>query len=106
MENGQSLAGYQRAALLRQAHSLSPVAMVGKQGATQSLVAHVDQELDNHELIKVRFSDFKDERRSLAEELSEQTGAILVAVLGHVAILYRAAEDPADRRISVPVRKT
>lgn len=102
MEDKTELNGHQRAFLLRRAHHLSAVATVGKQGATDPVVRHVDEELDHHELIKVRFHSFKDSRRTIAERLAMGTGASLVAMIGHVAILYRAAEDPAQQSIVLP----
>lgn len=66
---------------------------------------HVDEELDNHELIKVRFSDFKEVRRTVAERLAERARAHLVKVIGHVAILYRPAREPERRRVAVPERR-
>lgn len=104
METTRGLAGFQRAALLRQAHHLTAVATVGKQGITDQVVRHVEQELLNHELIKVRFVDFKEERKPIAEALAERTQAVLVRVIGHVAILYRRAQEPDDRRIHLPER--
>ncbi|POR04638.1 hypothetical protein AU468_03105 [Alkalispirochaeta sphaeroplastigenens] len=104
MEDSRELAGYQRAFLLRQAHRLKAVATVGKQGPSESVHRHVDQELDNHELIKVRFSDYKDARREIARDLSNQLQARLVAVVGHVAILYRPARDPERQKLHLPQR--
>tara|TARA_B100000614_G_scaffold238738_1_gene237784 strand:- start:576 stop:911 length:336 start_codon:yes stop_codon:yes gene_type:complete len=100
------LQGYQRAALMKQAHHLEPVAHVGKSGLSPELAAHVDRELSQHELIKVRFSDFKAVKREITEQLGRDLGATLVAVIGNVGILYRPAPDPEDRRIEVPDRDT
>ncbi|SIQ65119.1 RNA-binding protein [Alkalispirochaeta americana] len=104
MEDSRELAGYQRAFLLRQAHRLNAVATVGKQGPSESVHRHVDQELDNHELIKVRFSDHKDDRREIAQALARELQATLVAVVGHVAILYRPSRDPEQRKLHLPER--
>lgn len=98
----QTLTGFQRAALRRAAHHLEPVVMVGRAGATEDVARHASRELDNHELIKVRFTDHKDERRALSEALSADLEATLVGVIGNVAILYRRARDPERRRIVVP----
>lgn len=87
---------------MKQAHHLNPVAHVGKQGLTPELAAHVDRELAQHELIKVRFTDFKEVRRDIAVQLSRDLRALLVAVIGNVGILYREAADPADRRVELP----
>lgn len=98
------LQGYQRAALMSQAHHLSPVAVVGKQGMTPELIAHVDRELSQHELLKIRFADYKAQRREITEQLSRELGATLVQVIGNIGVLYRPAADPADRVVELPVR--
>jgi RNA-binding protein len=98
----ETLKGNQRAALMKQAHHLQPVAVVGKHGLTPEVKDHVDRELHRHELIKVRFVDYKEVRREITEELSRELKALLVAVIGNVGILYRPADDPEDRRITLP----
>lgn len=98
------LAGYQRAYLKRQAHALEPVVTVGKHANSEAVQKHLNQELDNHELIKVRFADHKEHRHQLARELCEMSGAELVTIIGHVAILYRPHADPEHQRIVVPQR--
>ncbi len=101
----QNLRGYQRAALLRQAHHLDPVAHVGKAGLTPQVAGHVDRELSQHELIKVRFTDFKAVKREITEQLSRDLRAILVGVIGNVGILYRQADREEDRAVELPRRK-
>ncbi|MFW5694081.1 MAG: YhbY family RNA-binding protein [Alkalispirochaeta sp.] len=96
------LEGHQRAALMKYAHELKPVATVGKQGLTPAVAAHVDRELAQHELIKIRFTDFKSVRRDITEQLSRDLAAALVQVIGHVGVLYRPAENPEDRTIALP----
>lgn len=97
-----SLEGHQRAALMKHAHHLKPVATVGKQGLTPEVAAHVDRELAQHELIKIRFTDYKSVRRDITQQLSQDLSATLVQIIGHVGVLYRPAEDPEDRTIELP----
>jgi RNA-binding protein len=99
------LEGHQRAALLKQAHELKPVATVGKAGLTQEVRDHVDDELSNHEMIKIRFGDFKAAKRDIAGRLSTELSASLVAVIGNVGILYRPADSQRERRISLPASR-
>lgn len=87
-----------RKILMREAHRLNPMVMLGKQGLTPQVVAQTKESLDHHELIKVRFQDFKDEKRELLQRLAEQTGSELVSLIGHVGILYLRNPD-ADKRI-------
>ena len=83
----------QRKALSKKAHHLDPVVMVGQQGLTEGVVKAVDKALEDHELIKVRFIDFKEGRREISSEMAEKTGSLLVRVIGNVAILYRENDD-------------
>ncbi len=78
-----------RARLRSQAQTLSPVVMVGHEGITEGVVNMLDQALTDHELVKVRFQDFKDMTRDLAGELAEKTGSDLVATTGFTAVFYR-----------------
>ena len=98
----ESLTGQQRAALMKQAHHRAPVARVGKHGLTPQLASHVDRELAQHELIKLRFSDFKEVRRDITRQLAADLGAVLVSVIGNVGILFRQADDPAARHVEFP----
>jgi RNA-binding protein len=92
----------QRQFLRRSAHDLKPNIQVGKNGVTPQLVAGVGVELDTHELIKVKFMEFREEKRELAEDLAAQLAAALVAMIGNTAILYRQQPDPEKRKILLP----
>lgn len=97
-----ALSSRQRKTLRGLAHALEPVVHVGKGGITDALVAQVERALGDHELIKVRFVDGKSEKAELVAELVERTGAASAGTVGHVAMLYRAHEDPEKRRIELP----
>lgn len=96
------LTNNQRAFLRSLANDLKPVVQIGKQGLSEPVLAKIDQELYAHELIKVRFLDYKDERRDIAGEIADRLDANLVAVIGHVAILYRESADSEKRQIVLP----
>lgn len=85
------------------AHGLSPIVHVGKSGLTDRLVAELDRALGEHELVKVRIVVGKAERNALAEALADRLDAALAGVVGHVAILFRQNEDPADRKYSIEI---
>jgi RNA-binding protein len=57
--------------------------------------------LNDHELIKVRFLEFKDEKRELSERLASATNADVAGILGHVAIFYRWQADAEKRMIDL-----
>lgn len=95
------LTSKQRAQLSSLANELNPVVFLGKAGAAEGVYEALDKALTDHELIKLRFVDFKGERKELAEQLAEKTGADLVRVIGHVAIMYRQSPDPEKRAIKL-----
>ena len=74
---------------------LDPVLKVGKEGVTDGFLASVETEIAHHELIKIKFVDFKEEKHELAESIANLTNSALVQVVGHVALLYRPKAGPA-----------
>lgn len=100
-----SLEGFQKKYLKRLAHHLDPVVMVGQRGISENLIRKVNASLDSHELIKVRFQEFKKDKRRLTGEIAEKTSSSVVGVVGHVAILYRPNADAENRKIDLPRRE-
>src|SRR5688572_27634273 len=62
---------------------------VGKAGLSSQFIAAAHQELARHELIKLKFDDFKEERKTLARRIAEETSSHLIGMVGHVAVFYR-----------------
>ena len=91
----------QRKSLRKQAHHLKPTVFVGKDGMTETVVGAVKEAVLAHELIKVRFVDNKDTKKTLAPELAKQSKTELVGMIGHLAILYREHPDEAKRKVKV-----
>ncbi len=85
----KKISSKQRNILRKEAHTLKPVVMIGKNGVTPELIAAVDTALADHELIKIKFQDFKEDRRALTRALSDSVKAIVISVIGNIAILYR-----------------
>ena len=83
------LSGAEKRALKSQAQLLEAVIRVGHAGVTDAVISSLDAALQMHSLVKVRFADFKEERRTLAPQLAERTGSILVQQVGNVAVFYR-----------------
>jgi len=84
-----ALASKTRAQLRSKAQSLNPVVMVGHDGISEGVIEALDKALDDHELVKVRFQDFKDSTKILAQELEKATSSDLVATTGFTAVFYR-----------------
>jgi RNA-binding protein len=96
------LSQIQRQYLRRIAHDLKPTVHVGKQGLSSQLLASADHELDVRELIKVKFLGYGDERQQLAEELVASLDAVLIGLIGTIAIVFRQHRDPEKRTIRLP----
>jgi RNA-binding protein len=96
------LKGSQKKSLRAQAHHLKPLVIIGTKGVTGQLIGSVDLALKDHELIKVKFGEFKESKKEISEEIAQTTKSELVGLIGNIAILYRRQQDPEKRKIKVP----
>jgi RNA-binding protein len=94
-----SLSNTEKRHLKSLAQRLEPLVHLGKAGMTDAFLAGMEEALANHELVKMKFAAFKEERHELAVQIAERTGSELVWIVGHVAVFYRQAPDPARRKI-------
>lgn len=76
---------------------LEPVVRLGHQGVSAEFLAELNRMLDKDELVKVRFIDFKDQRKTLSPEIAEKSASLLVGMVGHTALYFRQQQDPAKR---------
>jgi RNA-binding protein len=104
--NVEKLKGYQKKYLKGLAHGIKPLVFVGQKGLSSTVSQAIDESLATHELIKVKFVDFKDkdQKEEIADAIEQETASELVGMIGHVAIFYREQPDPEKRRIDVPKR--
>ncbi len=96
------LKGFQRSYLTKLSHDINPSVMLGAKGMTEALVKQTDEMLEQHELIKVKFVDYKESRDELSRKLAEASDAQLIRVIGNTAILFRSARKPENRKIKLP----
>ncbi len=87
------LTSKQRKQLEKIAHPLNPVVIVGAAGVTDGVIEMVNKTILSHELIKVKFNEYKDEKQELTENICSTTGATIVRIVGNVAILYKQNEE-------------
>ena len=101
------LKGYQRKYLRGLAHAHKPVVMIGQKGISETLSEALAEALESHELIKVKFVDFKEkeQKREMIEQLEKATNCEMVGMTGHIAIFFRQNRDPEKRQISIPREK-
>lgn len=92
-----AITGRERAELRAEAHHLDPLVHVGAQGVTPTVVSALDDALRTRELVKLQLGRPIEERpRAIAERLAQETGAVVVQVIGRTATLYR--ENPELER--------
>jgi RNA-binding protein len=84
-------------ALKARGQLLDPALKVGKDGLSPQFIAALDQMLNHHDLIKVKFDHFKEQKRELAPQLAEKSGSTLVMQVGNVVLLYRPKPGPGDQ---------
>jgi RNA-binding protein len=107
-ESMVALEGFQKKFLKGRAHGLKPVVFLGQKGLTDNLIESIHEALNTHELIKVKFMEFKEKKQKagLAETIEAETSCQLVGMIGHIAIFYRQHADPDKRKIKLPLRKS
>lgn len=89
------LTGKQKRHLRGLGHELHPLVTIGDKGLSESVLAELEQTLEHHELIKIKVSaGERDEKKALIAEMVEKSRATLVQTVGHVALLYRKAQQP------------
>jgi RNA-binding protein len=75
--------------LKAQAQRLKATLKVGKEGLSPQFLAALDDALKHRELVKVKFDDFKEQKKELAPQLAEKSGSRLVTRVGNVVVLFR-----------------
>lgn len=90
------LTSKQRRYLKGLAHHLKPAVLMGNNGLSEELLGKIAQELEHHELIKVRTPE--GEAKALGARLAEESESHLCQVIGRVVVLYkRRRKDPEIR---------
>ncbi|MBR4322557.1 YhbY family RNA-binding protein [Treponema sp.] len=95
----------QRKFLEKNAQGLNALVQVGGAGVTENQIAQISRLLEEHELIKVKFNEFKDEKRELSNEIAQKTDSTMVRLIGNVLILYRSAKEANDRKFEKDLNK-
>jgi len=104
----------QRKALRAAAHHLNPVASLGQNGLTPSVLNEIDGALKAHELIKVKLHGIeRDDREALFAEICTALDCVPVQHIGNILILWRENPEgeapvtakPTTRRAPKPRNK-
>jgi Predicted RNA-binding protein containing KH domain, possibly ribosomal protein len=74
---------------------------LGRGGARDAFAERLGQLLEQHELVKLRFGDFKEEKADIAAALAKATGSEVVRRIGNVAIFWKRNPDPQKRKVEL-----
>jgi RNA-binding protein len=75
--------------LKARAQRMKATLKVGKDGLSPQFLAALDEVLKHHELVKVKFDEFKEQKKELTPQLAEKSRSHLVTRVGNVVVLYR-----------------
>jgi RNA-binding protein len=88
----------QKRHLRKLAHNLKPVIIIGNAGFSEGVANELELTLEHHELIKVRVNaEDREARDALIQQICERARCELVQRIGHIAVLYRPAQEPTIR---------
>lgn len=102
----EKLKGFQKKYLREVAHKLKPVVIIGQKGISDPLLKSIDESLAAHELIKIKFIDFKEkpQKKALLETIEAMNQCEVVGLTGHIAIVFKQNKNPDKQKIRLPNR--
>ena len=95
------LTSKQRKYLRSQAHHLKPVVLIGKLALNDSVLKSINQSLERHELIKIKFNDHKSSKEMLIKDINKSLNSGTVGMIGNIAIIYKQNEEIDKRRYAL-----
>jgi len=75
--------------LKAEAQRLEPMLKLGKAGLSAAFIQSMNEALAKHSLVKIKFVEFKKERKELSAQLARETGSFQVMLVGNVAVFHR-----------------
>ena len=87
----------QRKFLRSKAHHLKAVVIIGRADINKSVIKTVDECLDSHELIKIKFNSHKDSKDKIINSINKSLRSECVGIIGNVAIIFRQNTEVEDQ---------
>jgi RNA-binding protein len=84
-----SLTSAEKRALKAKAQHLEPIVKLGHAGVSDAFIQSLNTALSLHGLVKMKFTDFKEQKHELIPQIAEKTGSALIMQVGNVAVFYR-----------------
>ena len=75
--------------LKARAQLLNPAVKVGKAGVSDAFLASLEDALKRSGLVKIKFDEFKEQKKELVPQIAEKTNSQVVLRVGNTAVLYR-----------------
>ena len=91
----------QKKILRAKAHDLKPVVLIGKSGVTDGCIQSINDAIEAHELIKVKFIEHKDDKKSLSETICTKTESEIIGRIGHTIMIFRQNPDQEKQKYSI-----
>ena len=91
----------QRKKLKALAHHIKPVVNIGKEGLLSGSISYISDYLEKHELIKIKFTQNKDKKESISEDICEKIKCTLISLTGNTLTVYKRSENPKNRQIKI-----
>lgn len=84
-----TLDSQQKRKLKSQAQTLEPILKLGKGGLNERIIDEARRVLNRQSLIKVRFVDFKSEKKQMADQLAQRTDSQVIQIIGNNVVFYK-----------------
>ena len=91
----------QKKILRGKAHDLKPIVLVGKAGVTDGCIHSINEVIESQELIKVKFIEHKDNKKSLSETICAKTDSEIIGNIGHTIMLFRQNPDKEKQKYRI-----
>ena len=91
------LSSKQRSYLRSLAHHINSNIIIGKNGLSDSSLNFIDECLEKHELIKVKFNSV--DKNDFKDIILKKTNSFIIGSIGKILILYRPSER---KKIKIP----
>ena len=91
----------QKKILRSKAHDLKPIVLIGKSGVSDGCIQSINEAMESHELIKVKFLEHKNDKKSLSETISIKTDSEIVGNIGHTIMLFRQNPDKEKQKYKI-----
>ena len=98
----KNLKSSQRSYLKSQSHHLEPLIYIGKNGLTNGTIQSINTVLLAKELIKIKFREFKDDKKEISKKIATETLSHIIGIIGHTLILYKQNSDPEKQKYQLP----